>query len=427
MRHIKFIVATFSVLCVLSQALLLASDWPQYRGPTQDGLSPENLSLKWPASGPKVLWKSPTENGFSSFAVSGGKVFTMVGRKIENTPKEVCVAMDAATGKELWAADVDLSLYEPGGNSGAPDNSGGDGPRSTPTVSDGMVYVYTQNLVLVCLDAEKGTRIWEHDLRKENAGRNIQWKSAESAVVDGDLVFVAGGGPGQSLLAFNKKDGKLAWKNYNELITHSTPVVATILGERQIIYFLQSGLLSVSPKDGKTLWRFPFRYSTSTAISPVVSGDMVFCSAGYGVGGGACKITKEGNGFKATELWKIAGDGAGKVANHWSTPVCKDGYLYGMFSFKKYETGPMKCVEVATGKIKWEKEGFGAGNVILVNDKILALSDSGEIVSVEATPAGYKEISRAKAITGKCWSTPALSDGHLYVRSTKEGACLEIN
>jgi outer membrane protein assembly factor BamB len=106
--------------------------------------------------------------------------------------------------------------------------------------------------------------------------------------------------------------------------------------------------------------------------------------------------------------------------------LCKDGYLYGMFSFKKYGVGPLKCVELATGKVVWEQPGFGAGNVILVGDKLVALADNGTLVVAEATPAAYKEVSRTKAVAGKCWSTPALSDGRIYVRSTKEGACLDV-
>ena len=97
-----------------------------------------------------------------------------------------------------------------------------------------------------------------------------------------------------------------------------------------------------------------------------------------------------------------------------------------MFSFKEFGKGPLKCVELATGKIKWEQPGFGAGNVILVKDKLAALTDDGRVVIVEATPKAYKELAQAKVIEGKCWSTPAWSDGRLYVRSTKEGACLDL-
>jgi outer membrane protein assembly factor BamB len=284
--------------------------------------------------------------------------------------------------------------------------------------------VLTQDLILHCLDGQTGKAVWTKDLVKDHAGRNIPWKSAASPVIDGDLVFLGGGGPGQSLLAVHKKTGQVVWKGHDETITHSTPVVATILGERQVIFFVKSGLLSVSAKDGKALWRFPFDFRVSTAISPIVSGDIVYCSAGYDVAGGACKISRDGDQFTATELWKISGNR--DVANHWSTPVCRDGYLYGMFSFKKFGTGPLKCVELATGKVKWEQSGFGAGNVILVNNQILALTDYGELVVVAATPEAYKELARAKVIAGKCWSTPALSEGRIFVRSTQEGACLDV-
>ena len=403
----------------------LAADWPQYRGPQGDGVSTENLSIKaFPASGPKVLWKVPMRNGFSSLAVVGNRVYTQVNRDGDGGAREVLVALDAANGQELWFADIGSGKYDGGGDSGAEDNKGGDGPRSTPTVNDGKVYVFNQYLMLYCLDASTGRTNWSKDLKKEHAGRNIGWKNAASVVIDGDLVFVGGGGPGESLLGLNKTSGDVVWKAQDELITHASPVVATIQGVRQVIFFMQSGLVSVNVKDGQALWKFPFRYNVSAASSPVVAGDVVYCSAGYGVGGGACKITKTGDAFTATELYKVGGDK--KIANHWSTPVVDNGYLYGMFGFKAYGQGPLKCVELATGQVKWEQPGFGAGNVLAVNGQIVALSDKGVVVVVKATPDAYTEITRAQVIIGKCWSTPALSDGRLYVRSTKEGACIDL-
>jgi outer membrane protein assembly factor BamB len=400
-----------------------AGDWPAYRGPNGDGIALEKPSIIWPANGPKVVWKVPIKNGFSSFTIADGKAYTLMNRDIEGAYREVCVALEAATGKELWAAPVGVGVYDGGGDSGAPDNKGGDGPRSTPTVSDGKVYVFNPLLVLHCLDAQTGKALWAKDLVKEHAGHNISWKNAASPVVDNNLLFIAGGGPGESLLALNKDSGSVVWKGQDETITHATPVVATILGVRQVIFFAKSGLVSVAAKDGSLLWRFPFRFSTSTAASPVVEGNIVYCSAAYGVGGGACKITKEGNHFSATELYKVADN---KLANHWSTPVVKDGYLYGIYSHKQYGIAPLKCVELATGEIKWSQPGFGQGNVILVGDKVVALTDDGQLVTVKATPSRYEETARAKVLNGKCWTTPALSNGRLYVRSTKEGACLDL-
>lgn len=401
----------------------VGGEWPGYRGATTDGVSTEKIV--WPAGGPKTVWKVETPAGFSSFSVSGGKAFIQLVRNIEGADREVCVALDAATGKELWCVNVASGKFDGSGNAGTSENKGGDGPRSTPAVSDGRVYVFTPDLALRCLDAATGKQVWIKELLKEHAGRNIGWKNAASPVVDGDLVFVAGGGAGESLLGLNKTTGAVVWKGQDEKITHATPVIATIHGVRQVIFFVQSGLVAVSPKDGAVLWKFPFKYAVSTASSPVVSGDIVYCSAGYGVGGGACRVSKTGNEFAAAELYKIPGDS--KVANHWSTPFAYKGYLYGMFSFKKYGSGPLKCVDIATGEVKWEKPGFGAGQAILAGDKMLALADDGQLVVIDPSPEAYKEAARVKAVGGKCWSTPAIADGRIYVRSTTEGVCLDVS
>lgn len=400
-----------------------AADWPQYGGPELNRTTPERIGARFPAAGPKAIWRVPMENGFSSIAVSDGRAFTLVLRNSGGAPRETVVAFDAATGKELWSAPLGPVKINDGGHQGTPDNNGGDGPRSTPSVVGDHVYVLSAKLVLSCFEAGAGQRVWSKDLIREHAGRNVSWDNAASPLVEGDLVFVGGGGPGQSLLAFNRLTGAVAWKAHDDRITHATPVAATIHGERQVIFFTQAGLVSVKPQDGSLLWRHSFPYRTSTAASPVVAGDIVYCAAGYGVGATAVRIVQEANRFAARELWFSRGNQP--VANHWSTPVYHNGHLYGMFSFKEYGDGPLKCVELATGKVKWEQRGFGAGNAILAGDTVLALSDRGELVTVETSPAAYREISRAKVVAGKCWSTPTVANGRIYVRSTKEGACLE--
>lgn len=410
-------------LAVAVAGPVLAADWPQYAGPSANRSTSEKIQKTFPAGGPKSIWRVPTTDGFSSFAVSGGRAFTQLMRSFDGAPREAVVAYDANTGKELWAAPLGIIKINDGGQAGTDDNKGGDGPRSTPSVDGNRVYVTSAKLAVSCLDAASGQVIWSHDLMAKNAGRNISWQNAASPVIDGDLVFVGGGGPGESLLAFNKATGAIVWKAHDEKITHATPTVATILGQRQIIFFTQSGLVSVNPADGALLWKHPFKYNVSTAASPVVGGDIVYCAAGYGVGSTAVKISKDGGAFKATELWFSKGNQP--VANHWSTPVYHNGHLYGMFSFKEYGTGPLKCVELATGKVKWEQANYGAGQVVLAGDTVVALSDRGELVTVEATPAAYKEFARAKVVTGKCWSTPTVSNGRIYVRSTKEGVCLD--
>jgi len=214
------------------------------------------------------------------------------------------------------------------------------------------------------------------------------------------------------------------WRCGDDHITHATPTVATIHGVEQALFYLRSGLTAVVPASGEVLWSFEYPFSVSSAASPVVWEDHVYISAGYGVGAGVWRIDRDAEGtFTPEFVWRKRN----KLQNHWSTPVCKDGYLYGMFSFKKYGTGPLKCVELVTGEERWSTEGFGPGNAILAGEQVIALSDGGEVVVVAAHPEAYEELARVEALTGKCWSSPALAGEALYLRSTREGVRLDLS
>lgn len=398
----------------------MAEDWPQYRGQRGDGKSSgtigdvSNQDLK-------VLWKVSAPLGFSSLSVAEGRAVTLVAREDANGQmKETVVALDADSGDELWSVLLGPSDYgHDGGNSGAPGNRGGDGPRSTPAISDGRVYVYDSHLVLTCLDAESGTSLWQRDVVNEFAGRNIKWLNATSPLIDGDQVIVSGGGPGQSFLSFDKVSGDVIWENGDEVITHATPHLFHADGRRQVIFFTQSGLVAVSAEDGSEVWRAEFPFSVSTAASPVSEDKRVFCSAGYGVGAGLFQVD---GGSIADEVWYKANE----LMNHWSTPVAHDGHLYGIFEFKKYGRAPLQCVELSSGDIKWSERGFGPGNGILVGDSIVVLSDAGELVIGKANPESFEEQARLDVLSGKCWSTPAYADGRIYLRSTEQAACVEV-
>jgi outer membrane protein assembly factor BamB len=417
------LVAATALYCALSASSLCA-DWFQYRGSQVDGVSHERIQCAFPAGAPTCLWRVPTPAGFSSVAVAEGKVFTLVTRELDGPLSEVCLALDADSGKELWAARVGSAKYPGGADSGAADNRGGDGPRSTPAAGGKRVYVYSADMVLQCLDADSGKPIWAKDIIKEFGGENLKWKSAMSPVLAGSLVFVAGGGAGQSMIAFNRETGAAAWKTGDDKFTYATPALATLQGTRQVIFMMQSGLVALEATTGKSLWRFAFPHRTATACSPVVAGEVVFCTAGYEIGGAACRVAKTSAGFEAREIWRVKGDQP--LGSLWSTPVQKDGYLYGMISFKRFGRGPLKCVDLRTGAVKWEEPGFGVGQVLLAGNYLVALSDAGEVAIVEASPDRYKELARFKAVPGKCWSSPGLNRGRLYVRSTKEGACFDL-
>lgn len=408
-------------VCLLACTVsLTAADWPQYRGPTGDGISQDRIALKWPVE-LKSVWKVPCGAGFSSFALAAGKCVALEGRD----QKEVLVARDAANGKELWTAEVGQAQYDGGGNDGVKENNGGDGPRSTPTIAGNVVVASTADMVVSGYDLSTGKPLWKHDLIAEFAGKNIAWKNAASPLLEGGLIYLAGGGPGQTFMVLDPTSGAIVTKTGDDTLTHATPVAATILGQRQVIFFMKSGLTSFEPKTLKQLWHADFPFNVSSAASPVVAGDLVYCSAGYNVGAGVFKITKEGLDWKATQVMRTPGDKP--LANHWSTPVFKSGHLYGMFQFKKYGNGPVKCVALPGGEVKWEKEGFGPGHVVLLGDNLLALSDAGELVLIAAKPDAYTELARGKVLDGKCWTTPAVSNGRVYVRSTKEAACYDLS
>lgn len=396
-----------------------AADWPQYRGLNGDGSTAESLPAQWPSS-PKVLWKVPAGTGFGSFTVSGAWCFAIEGKGSD----EVLVARDAATGKDKWSASLGAAKYQGGGDAGTNDNKGGDGPRSTPTLAGKVIVAMHSDLVLHAFDAVTGKPLWKVDLIRDHAGKNISWSNAASPLFEGGLIYVAGGGAGQTYLAIDPMKGTVVAKSGDDTITHATPTAATILGQRQIIFFMKSGLTSLDPKTMKQLWHADFPFNVSTAASPVVAGNYVYCSAGYGTGAGGFKISKAGSDWKAEQVMRVP---AKPLQNHWSTPVLFEGHLYGMFQFKEYGKGPVKAVKLPDGDIKWEQPGFGPGNVILTaGGTVLALSDAGELIAFKASPAAYKELGRFKAIEGKCWTTPVLSNGRVFVRSTKEAACIQL-
>jgi len=238
--------------------------------PQVDGVSRESIQCVFPGRRSQMPLARANACWLQARSlVEGGKAFTLVTRTLDGAASEVCLALDANSGKELWVALVGPAKYQGGGDSGAEGNSGGDGPRSTPAASGNRVYTYSPDMVLQCLDANSGKPVWAKDILKEFGGKNIGWKSAMSPVLDGGLVFIAGGGQGQSMMAFNQETGAVVWKTGDDAMTHATPVLATLLGTKQVIFMMQSGMVALEAATGRPLWRFAFPYRTSTACSPV--------------------------------------------------------------------------------------------------------------------------------------------------------------
>jgi outer membrane protein assembly factor BamB len=446
-------VGTALGVLLLGQALAPATDWPQYRGPATDGSSPDLIATTWATnSAGFVVWTNMSlTNGFSCFAVSQGRAFTLISRRDgTGSLREYCAAVDAATGANLWATPIDDAPWDPSvtynGGDGSPPYNTGDGPRPTPSVKDGRVVALSSGLSypvarlhLVCLNATNGSVIWSNDLASAYGASTITWENAASPCLDNDLVFVNlnSSTNSRNLAAFRMADGGLAWSSQAENVTHTTPVVATIQGVRQVIFATQTGLVSLDRSSGAFLWKFSYPFGqvyTSMGASPLVYSNIVYCTASYGKGAVAARVMLTNGTWTATQLWYKDGFAGLPYRSIWMSPVCYQGYIYTLAGDNStYLSAPLNCIELSTGTVRWSTNNFGMGGLILVNTNLLVLTERGQLVLVRPTPSAYVELARYQAFQfsanapGKCWNNPSFSDGRIYARSTRGGICLDVS
>jgi outer membrane protein assembly factor BamB len=411
--------ACLKIPCIflhVSAWLASAADWPQYNGPLGDNSSPESIRTNWTAEPPKVLWRKPIGPGWSSISVSNGRLFTQDRRQTAAGSREFCVALDATSGTELWARDLDIAEY----TDIAQTDPRADGPRSTPTVEGDFLYVSTSHLKLYCLKVADGTTVWRRDFQAELGSQNIPWENAASPLLVGDLIYVNSNGGTGYLMALNKTNGTTAWSSRTDGMTHATPLHATIHGVPQIIFLTRSGLVSVQPDTGALLWRLPFSPSTtSTAASPSVAGEFVYASAAYGSGTWIARVAKNGNTFSATQLTRQQGT---SYQAHWSTPVAHEGFFYTVPAPNTGQ-GRFACLEAATGMNRWAQTvvgsaGISYGSVIKAANTLIVLTEAGELVLVETNPLAYTETAKFKILNLYCWNRPVLSNGRIYARNS---------
>jgi outer membrane protein assembly factor BamB len=394
-----------SVPAILAAPAATGGDWPRYRGPKGDGVSHETGLLKtWPAGGPRVLWRAKLGTGYSGMAVMNGRLFTLFG----SGGKELAVAFDAATGKELWRAQLGPDRQ---------DGMGG-GPRATPTVDGELVYVIGAEAKLAALEAATGKVRWRADLVAQQGARVPQWGVSTSPVVEGGLLLVnAGGDGGRSLLGLDKLTGKVVWAAESDVPGYSTPLVLDLAGTRQAIFFAGTSLISVSPQTGKRFWSVPWEtsYDVNAAMPVFIPPDRVFISSGYDTGGQLLRVVAKGGQPAAEPVWR------NKVMNnHFNSSVYVAGHLYG------FDDSTLKCIEPVTGAERWKQRGFGKGSLLVADGHLWVLSDRGELALVELGPGGYREKARAQVLEGKTWTVPTLAGKRLYVRSESELVALDV-
>lgn len=401
------------VLGMAAASSSLAADWPQFLGPSRNGISAETgLVDAFPKNGPNVVWRVPGGVGMSGVAISGGRALTLV----QKDGRQWLIALDAASGKSLWQSPL-APQYK---------NQMGDGPRATPTIAEGKVFVYTGEGILSAHHFSDGKQLWSHNVVKDHGGEPADYGMACSPIVVGKLVIVTAGAPKAAVVAYDAASGKEAWAVGDELTGYSSPAILEVGGMQQLVAYTGSAILGIQPDDGKQLWRYEYQteFGCNTA-TPIAVDNKVFCSSGENHGSVLVGLKANGTSFSAEPVWESQG-ASSVLRAEWQTPILLDGYLYGFDNVGS--AGPvthLTCIEASTGKRMWQKQRFGKGNLIYADGKLLITTMKGELILARATPKAYEELGRA-TILGQTRQAPALSDGKVYLRDDKEIVCVEI-
>ncbi|HEX8130754.1 MAG TPA: PQQ-binding-like beta-propeller repeat protein, partial [Pyrinomonadaceae bacterium] len=380
--------------------------WTNFRGPNRDGRYEERaVKVNWPAGGLKPMWKQPVGGGFSSFVVADGMAYTIEQRRAQ----EVVVAYNVETGRELWAHGWNAEF--------SPDNTG-DGPRATPTWDAGRLYALGAEGELRVLDAKTGKLFWQKNILSDNNASNISWGVAASPlIVDDKVVVLAGGTNGKGVVAYNKASGARVWSALNDRASYTSPMLVTLSGKRQILVVTASRLAGLEPADGAVLWSHPWDTSMGINVSQplIVGANRFLISAGYGKGAALVELQGSGRSFTTRAVWENI-----NLKTKFNSPVVSGGYAYGL------DEGILTCLDLATGERKWKGGRYGYGQVLLASNHLIVTTDGGEIVLVKADPAGYAEVAKFSALTGKTWNVPALANGRLLVRNGTEMAAYNL-
>jgi outer membrane protein assembly factor BamB len=400
-NHVIRALALAGVFSIAVEAV--AEDWPRWRGPDLNGISKEkHWTTAWPKDGPTQLWKASVGIGFSSVAVAQGRVFTLGNANAA----ESVYCLDAKTGRELWKHSYPCSL-DPEYHEG--------GPGATPTVDGNRVFTLGKRGHLFCFEAKNGKVIWQKNLMTELGIGKPRWGFAGSPLVEGDLLILNAGDAG---IAFNQATGKVIWRSATNAGGYATPVPFTFAGDHCVAIFSAKALVGVRVKDGQVLWRHPWETKWDINIAdPILVDDKMFISS-FDRGCALLQLTSSDP--------KVAWQNK-SMANHFNSCVLSKGYLYGIDGNTDQAQRDLRCVELATGQVKWKHEGLGLGSLMAADGKLIILSERGELVIAEASPEAFKPLARAQVLGGKCWTVPVLANGRIYCRNAQGSLlCLDV-
>lgn len=387
-----------------------AADWPQLLGPSRDGAIPPPLIEPWPDAGPKKLWSLEVGEGFAGPVVAGNRVLLFHRRG----GAEVLEALDVRTGKTVWRGASPTRYRDDFGFNG--------GPRAAPVVAGDQVFTHGAEGVLTAWRLGTGEQLWQRRTLQE-LGHNAKgfFGAAASPLVTDKLVLLNVGGKGAGVVAFDRATGKTVWHTGDDEASYSSPTFGTFAGHRAALFFTREGLLALAPDEGTVLGRFAHKTrirSSVNAATPLMLGDdRVFLSAAYGAGA----VLLDVSGAQPKPIW--ASDEA--MTNHYATAIAYDGFLYGYHG--RQEGSPaLRCVEVATGNVRWSQDRFGAGSILRSGDRLLVLREDGQLLLVAADPSRFRVLSQARILDGEARAYPAVADGRLFARDDRRLVAVEL-
>jgi outer membrane protein assembly factor BamB len=387
--------ARLLALAAIFSTHALAGDWPHYRGPAQNGSTPESIGTL-PVGGPRELWRVQLGTGLSSVTVADGRAFT-AGFK---DGKEVLYCLSPANGRVLWthawAAKIGAYLFE-------------GGPRATPTVDGDRVYMLGADGHVACVSAANGKPVWEKNIVSEYGARRPDWGFSGSPTIDGKNVILDCGGKGASTVALNKITGEVAWKSGSDEAGYGSAIVATIGGSRRILLVKGEALVMLNSADGAEAARYDWKTSYKiNAATPLVVGDKAIITSAYNHGAAAVSLS----GGKASQVWFSK-----NLLAHFNTPVHSEGSVFGLDGEAGKRRSSLVCLDLASGDEKWRARTVNHGSLILAGDKLLILTEAGDLVLASASGTAYKELARKKVLGGRCWVQPTLANGKVYCRN----------
>lgn len=374
-----------------------ADDWPNWHGPRYDGVSAE---ADWDSGKiDRTAWTAEVGIGFASVSVCDGRLYTMGHNGDKGAAgKETIICLDALTGKEIWSSSYPAALLP---------NLHEGGPASTPTVDGTNLYTLSKDGQLICSDAQSGQRLWQRNLLEESSmDEPAEWGFASSPLIIGKQVIVEAA----QTLSFNKLDGAPVWKSERYQPAYGSPTPFAVGGKTRLATIKTDGLVILDAADGKTLafeeWQTRFNTNANT---PIIRGDQIFISTGYERG---CALYR----FTGGALEPIYTNR--HMSNHMANCVLVGDHLYG-FDGNTHtgRTRLLKCLEFKTGEERWAQAGLGIGAICAAAERLIILSEKGELVVAEAEPEKFTPLNRAQVSSGRHWNVPVLANGFIYVRN----------